>query len=95
MIRSLSVVGDNHRPDTTLFHAGTSLHRDTLKTSGGRVLAATAVAATLEDAIEKAYQGVRCIKFEGMQYRRDIAHRYVHFGFPSQTELLLISGQSF
>ncbi|QIW98654.1 hypothetical protein AMS68_004172 [Peltaster fructicola] len=58
------------------FHAGTSISDDgQLKTSGGRVIAATATASTLKEAVARAYQGVELIKFEGMQYRRDIAHR--------------------
>jgi phosphoribosylamine--glycine ligase/phosphoribosylformylglycinamidine cyclo-ligase len=63
------------RSDVVLFHAGTSFANNTLKTSGGRVIASTATAATLEDAVKKAYRGVDCIHFDGMQYRKDIAGR--------------------
>lgn len=61
-----------------VFHAGTA--RDAasgaLRTSGGRVIAANAVADTLEAAVAKAYaEGVPLIRFEGMQFRKDIAHR--------------------
>ena len=59
-----------------LFHAGTVLTPEgKLKTSGGRVIAATATGETLEEAVEKAYGGVKVIEFEGMYYRRDIATR--------------------
>ncbi|KAK3717244.1 Bifunctional purine biosynthetic protein ADE1 [Vermiconidia calcicola] len=59
-----------------LFHAGTNLGSDgVLKTSGGRVIAATATGATLREAVDRAYEGVRMISFEGMQYRKDIAYR--------------------
>lgn len=61
--------------DVVLFHAGTSFSDNTLKTSGGRVIASTATAATLEEAVAKAYKGVECIHFEGMQFRKDIAGR--------------------
>ncbi|KAF1837905.1 phosphoribosylamine--glycine ligase [Decorospora gaudefroyi] len=61
--------------DVVLFHAGTSFSDNTLKTSGGRVIASTATAPTLEEAVAKAYKGVECIHFEGMQYRKDIAAR--------------------
>jgi phosphoribosylamine-glycine ligase len=63
--------------DTVIFHAGTALSEDgkKLTTSGGRVIAATAVADTLAKAVDLAYEGVRCIQFEGMQYRSDIAAR--------------------
>ena len=59
-----------------LFHAGTAKGADgVLKTSGGRVIAATATGQTLKDAVAKAYKGVSLIQFEGMQYRKDIAYR--------------------
>jgi len=62
--------------DITIFHAGTKGPGDSLQTSGGRVIAANAIADTLEAAVEKAYQqGVPLIEFEGMFYRKDIAHR--------------------
>ncbi|KAI9884752.1 MAG: hypothetical protein M1823_003462 [Watsoniomyces obsoletus] len=61
--------------DVTIFHAGTVSSESGLKTSGGRVIAATATARTLEEAVSKAYEGVQCIQFDGMQYRKDIAHR--------------------
>jgi phosphoribosylaminoimidazole-succinocarboxamide synthase len=61
--------------DVTLFHAGTTLDGSVLRTAGGRVIASTATADTLEQAIKKAYEGVKCIHFEGMQYRSDIGAR--------------------
>ncbi|CZT22012.1 related to Phosphoribosylamine--glycine ligase [Ramularia collo-cygni] len=57
------------------FHAGTNFKNGQLVTSGGRVIASTATGATLKEAVKKAYEGVEQIKFEGMQFRRDIAHR--------------------
>ena len=44
-------------------------------TAGGRVLAVTASAATLEDALKAVYLGVEQVDFEGKTFRRDIAHR--------------------
>ena len=59
-----------------LFHAGTSLGNDgQLKTSGGRVIAATATGNTLREAVDRAYEGVGKVRFEGMQFRKDIGHR--------------------
>lgn len=59
-----------------LFHAGTSVASDgQLNTSGGRVIAATATGPTLKEAVDRAYVAVEKITFEGMQYRKDIAHR--------------------
>jgi phosphoribosylamine--glycine ligase/phosphoribosylformylglycinamidine cyclo-ligase len=61
--------------DTNIFHAGTALKDGQLQSSGGRVIAAQAVAENLEQAVKKAYQGVEHIKFDKMFYRKDIAHR--------------------
>ena len=56
-----------------VFHAGTALSPDgTLVTSGGRVLGVTAVAPTLDGAIDAAYAAARPIHFDHMQFRTDI-----------------------
>ncbi|KAK0723104.1 phosphoribosylglycinamide synthetase [Lasiosphaeria miniovina] len=60
---------------TTIFHAGTKLSGDSLLSAGGRVIAANAVGETLRAAVDKAYEGVKLIQFEGMHYRKDIAYR--------------------
>lgn len=61
--------------DTYIFHAGTSCASGVLSTAGGRVLATTAVAPDLETALSKAYHTMSKIHFDGMHYRKDIAHR--------------------
>lgn len=66
--------------DVVVFHAGTasdhicdaSSCRSAIVTSGGRVLGVTAVGATHEEARQKAFDNVKRISFEGMQYRNDI-----------------------
>ncbi|KAL8905996.1 MAG: hypothetical protein Q9207_002281 [Kuettlingeria erythrocarpa] len=65
----------NQAKDTHIFHAGTSVDSGTLRTAGGRVIAATAVAPDLETALSKAYHTMSKIHFERMHYRKDIAHR--------------------
>ena len=67
---------------TTVFHAATrkgvdSSGREVVLTAGGRVLAVSAVGRDLEEAVERAYAGAGRIKFEGMQFRRDIGGRTV------------------
>jgi phosphoribosylamine--glycine ligase len=63
-------------PGVTVYHAGTELRGDgTLVTSGGRVLAVTAVAPTLAEARERAYEAAEKISFPGMFMRHDIATR--------------------
>ena len=72
----MKVQGSKDGEGMYLFHAGTSLGNDgQLKTSGGRVIAATATGKTLREAVDKAYRVVGLVQFEGMQYRKDIAHR--------------------
>ena len=61
-----------------VFHAGTAFSGDTVVTHGGRVLGVTAVADSISLAVDKAYQAVEQIQFDGMQYRKDIAHRALH-----------------
>jgi phosphoribosylamine--glycine ligase len=55
-----------------VFHAGTKQADGQLVTSGGRVLGVTGIGATLQEALYHAYNGVKCIYFEGAQYRKDI-----------------------
>lgn len=61
--------------DTFVFHAGTKKDKDTVYSTGGRVIASTSTAETLELAVEKAYKGMDTIQFQGMHFRKDIAHR--------------------
>lgn len=61
--------------DVIVFHAGTKRDGDKLLTSGGRVLNVTATGVTLDQAIAKAYEAVKLIHFNGMQYRTDIGRR--------------------
>jgi phosphoribosylamine--glycine ligase len=63
--------------DFHVFHAGTALAGNDLVTSGGRVLAVTALGHNVKTAQRRAYDIVGRIQFEGMQYRRDIGHRAV------------------
>jgi phosphoribosylamine--glycine ligase len=65
----------NKREGVQVFHAGTALQDGQLVTAGGRVLSVTAYGKSLRDAVDRAYEAVKYVKFEGMQYRRDIAHR--------------------
>ena len=63
-------------PGAVVFHAATKAGPDgRLVTAGGRVLTVTAAGATFADAIGTAYDAVRRIRFDGMQYRNDIGRR--------------------
>lgn len=61
--------------DIVCFHAGTKSENGKIITSGGRVFGLTAWANDIENAVDKAYSNIEKISFEGMQYRKDIAHR--------------------
>nr|GAT48423.1 phosphoribosylformylglycinamidine cyclo-ligase [Mycena chlorophos] len=58
-----------------VFHAGTQSSNGQILTAGGRVLVVSAHAPTLREALDKAYESVDKITFEGKTFRRDIAHR--------------------
>jgi phosphoribosylamine--glycine ligase len=60
--------------DMVCFHAGTKTNNGTILTSGGRVFGLTAWANDIEQTLKKVYSNVHRISFEGMQYRKDIAH---------------------
>jgi phosphoribosylamine--glycine ligase len=62
--------------DLLVFHAGT--RRDssgTLRTTGGRVLTLVARGATLAAAQSRVYANIARMRFEGAQWRTDIAAR--------------------
>jgi len=66
--------------DVILFHAGTKLAQNATgakgyETNGGRVLAVTAVADNIKQAIDRAYEAASLIHFNGMQYRKDIGFK--------------------
>ena len=61
--------------DLHVFHAGTQLLDGKPVTSGGRVLAVTALGDSVKMAQKRAYEAVAQIRFAGMQYRKDIGYR--------------------
>jgi phosphoribosylamine--glycine ligase len=61
--------------DSHVYHAGTALNGKNIVTSGGRVLAVSALGGNVSAAQRRAYETVEKIRFDGMQFRRDIGHR--------------------
>lgn len=61
--------------DAVVFHAGTELRDGQLRTSGGRVLCVTALGESARTAQQRAYDVAGRIRFDGVQYRKDIGHR--------------------
>jgi phosphoribosylamine---glycine ligase len=62
-------------PGVQVFHAGSGQVGSEILTAGGRVLGVSAAAESLEQALARAYEALAEIYFEGIYYRRDIAHR--------------------
>jgi phosphoribosylamine--glycine ligase len=63
--------------DAMVFHAGTTAQDGKTVTSGGRVLCVTALADSVRQAQQKAYETLEAIGFDGMQYRKDIGFRAI------------------
>ena len=66
-------------PETKVFHAGTRQIGDQIVNDGGRVLGVTAIGDTISEAKLRAYQAVKCIRWDGAWCRKDIsdkANRY-------------------
>ena len=58
-----------------VYHAGTRYSDGAYYTAGGRVLGVTATGVNLAQALERAYDGVGRISFEGAHYRKDIGKK--------------------
>lgn len=69
----------NQLPDTHVVYAGVKKNGDDIVTNGGRVLGVVAQSQHLNDAISKAYLGVKEIHFEGAHYRTDVGAKALRF----------------
>ena len=67
-------------PDALVFHAGTSRREGQIVTAGGRVLTVVGRGRTFNAAIDTAYEAASRIRFEGMQFRRDIGRKALEKG---------------
>jgi len=66
------ITGIDKIKDAFVYHAGTVLKDGKVLTSGGRVIALTALGLTYEEARNKVYEELRNISFKGMYFRKDI-----------------------
>lgn len=62
-------------PDVKVFHAGTRAEGGQVVTDGGRVLSVCALGDDIADARRRAYEAIKLVHFDGMHYRKDIAHQ--------------------
>lgn len=63
--------------DLKVFHAGTQLVDNVVKTNGGRVLCVTALGRQVATAQQRAYQALAAIHWDGAFWRHDIGHRAI------------------
>jgi phosphoribosylamine--glycine ligase len=61
--------------DAKIFHAGTKLDNNNMVSNGGRVLCATALGSSIQEAQQKAYELVDKIDWHGSYYRTDIGFK--------------------
>lgn len=69
-----NVAGD----DAHVFHAGTADANGSVITNGGRVLCVTALGENVAQAQKRAYEAAETIRFDGMQFRKDIGYRAIN-----------------
>ncbi|MDB4743339.1 phosphoribosylamine--glycine ligase [Planctomicrobium sp.] len=62
-------------PETKVFHAGTTLEGEDVLNSGGRVLGVTSLGQDLSEAKRRAYEAVKCIRWQGAWCRKDISDK--------------------
>ena len=67
-----TIYGLNTIEDSIVFHAGTSADGPAVMSAGGRVLAVTSYGKDIEGALEKSYDNISRIEFEGAFFRKDI-----------------------
>ena len=66
------ISGLNNETESLVFHAGTKEENGKIVSNGGRVLAVTSFGNTFVDATKKSYQTIENLKFDKMNYRKDI-----------------------
>jgi len=67
------------RDDIVVFHSGTAISDGKLVTSGGRVLGVTGTGRDIKDAIDRTYEAVKQISWNGMHYRKDIGSKALKY----------------
>jgi phosphoribosylamine---glycine ligase len=85
-IRGLDPKKTDEQPTSVIFHAGTKKRNGGWVTSGGRVLNVTGMGDDVTDALQSAYAAVDKIRFDGMQFRRDIGHQALKTETPVSAE---------
>ncbi|MER3375827.1 MAG: phosphoribosylamine--glycine ligase [Allomuricauda sp.] len=66
------ITGAENIEDSLVFHAGTKLSNGKVVTNGGRVIAVTSFGKDFKEALQKSYQNMEKLHFDGMYYRKDL-----------------------
>jgi len=66
------IFGLDYNTDSLIFHAGTKVENGKILSNGGRVLVVTSFGETFTTATKKSYQTIENLKFDKMNYRKDI-----------------------
>lgn len=66
------ITGAENIADSLVFHAGTKLSNGKVVTNGGRVIAITSFGKDFKEALQKSYQNMEKLHFDGMYYRKDL-----------------------
>ena len=70
---------ENEFPDSMLFHSGTSQKGANVVTNGGRVLAVSSFGDSIQEALNKSYNAINQVTFEGAYFRKDIGQDVINF----------------
>lgn len=66
------ITGIENIEDSLVFHAGTKKSEGKVVTNGGRVIAITSLGNDFQEALQKSYQNIEKLHFDGMYYRKDL-----------------------
>ena len=70
--KNKEITGFDTIDESIVYHAGTTIKDNKVVTNGGRVMAVTSFGDTIEEALAKSYRSIGKIKFEKINYRKDI-----------------------
>lgn len=77
-VKGKKIEGLNDKTKSIIFHAGTKSSGKEVATDGGRVLAVTSLGDNMEEALEKSYDTLSRISYDGIYYRKDIGKDLKH-----------------
>ncbi len=76
-VKGFEIKGMENVNESIVFHAGTKLENNLVFTNGGRVMAITSMANSLNEALEKSYQSINQIHYKGKVFRNDIGFEFL------------------